>query len=95
MGTPILETEKGTCYECHKQGYTELHHIYFGPGRRKISDKNGFVVYLCHECHQGTTGVHGRDGDELDEKLKRECQQEYEKNHSRSEFMKLIGKNYL
>lgn len=32
---------------------------------------------------------------ELDLKLKRECQAKFEETHSREEFMKIIGKNYL
>ncbi len=40
-------------------------------------------------------GVHGRDGHEIDLRLKRECQREFEKDKSREEFIRLIGKNYL
>lgn len=32
---------------------------------------------------------------ELDLKLKRECLAKFEETHSREEFMKIIGKNYL
>lgn len=32
---------------------------------------------------------------EFDLKVKRECQREYEKTHTRQEFMSLIGRNYL
>jgi hypothetical protein len=28
-------------------------------------------------------------------KLKMECQREYERHHTRAEFMALIGRNYL
>lgn len=42
-----------------------------------------------------TYGVHGMFGHELDLKLKQECQKEYEKNHTRESFIKLIGKSYL
>lgn len=40
-------------------------------------------------------GVHGRDGRELDLRLKRECQAKFEETHSREEFMKIFGRNYL
>ena len=73
----------------------EKHHIYFGPGLRKISDKHGFWVWLTPEMHRGTDGVHGKNGHELDLRLKRECQKAYEEKHGREEFMKLIGRNYL
>lgn len=73
----------------------EEHHIYFGRGYRKISEKKGFKVWLTREEHRGTYGVHGMYGHELDLKLKGDCQKEYEKTHTREEFIKLIGKSYL
>ena len=32
---------------------------------------------------------------ELDLRLKRECQEEFEKRHSHEEFMAIFGRNYL
>ena len=32
---------------------------------------------------------------ELDLKIKKLCQKKYEETHSREEFIKLIGKNYI
>ena len=69
--------------------------IYFFGKNRKNSDKNGFVVWLCEAHHRGTYGVHGKLGEYLDLKLKRECQAKYEETHTREEFMSIIGKNYL
>lgn len=89
----ILQTEK----ECFITGRTDnlhLHHIYFGIGLRKISDDNGFTVYLTAELHNmSNKGVHFNR--ELDLYLKQTCQRKFEETHSREEFMKLIGKNYL
>lgn len=94
MAKSILQSEK----ECYITGSTHnlhLHHIYAG-GRRKISDREGFWVYLTGHYHnQSNDGVHGKNGHELDMMLKRHCQMKYEETHSRAEFMKLIGKNYL
>ena len=90
----ILQNKK----ESYISGQTyelEEHHIYFGTGKRKISEKNGFKVWLTYSEHRGTYGVHGKYGHDLDLKLKQECQKEYEKNHTREEFIKLIGKSYL
>lgn len=89
----ILQTNK-ECYVCKTTYNLHLHHIYFGPNR-KISDKNGFVVYLCQYHHEGTYGVHGKYGNELNKKLKQEYQKKYEQAHTREEFIKLIGKSYL
>ena len=90
----IIQSKK-ECYICSKQINLHDHHIYFGTGKRKTSERNGFKVYLCYEHHEGTYGVHGKHGHETDLYLKRKCQKEYEKDHNRNDFIKLIGKNYL
>lgn len=89
----IIQDEK-YCFVCGRLTNLHLHHIYFGKNR-KISDKNGFTCYLCYEHHEGTFGVHGKYGHELDCKLKQDCQKKFEEKQSREEFMKLIGRNYL
>ena len=71
------------------------HHIYFGKGKRPKSEKHGFKVWLCYQHHEGTYGVHGKYGHELDEYLKITCQNKYEETHSREEFMNIFGKNYI
>ena len=86
---------QGDTRECYLTGATDglhRHHIYFGTPNRKISEANGFWVWLRWDWHNGAEyGVHfNRD---LDLKLKRECQEE--ETHSREEFRKLIGKSYL
>lgn len=90
----ILQSKK-RCYICRKEFDIHDHHIYFGTGKRQISEKHGFKVWLCQEHHQGTYGVHGKCGHELDMFLKEICQHKYESTHTREQFMKLIGKNYL
>lgn len=88
----ILSQEK-RCYLCGSTVNVEEHHIYFGP-RRKASTKNGFTCYLCAYHHRDSrNGVHGNRN--IDLILKRACQYEYEKTHSREEFMEIIGRNYL
>ena len=83
--------------ECYITGRTDnlhCHHIYFGASR-KISDENGFWVWLTGEYHNQNSRIDVHHNRELDLKLKRECQAKYEETHSREDFMKLIGKNYL
>lgn len=92
--TSIIQGKEKHCYITGETGNLEKHHIYFGS-RRKTSDKYGFWVWLTPEMHRGTDGVHGKNGHELDQRLKRVCQRRYEENHSRDEFMALIGRNYL
>lgn len=90
----IASDDPHKCYMCRKEGRMEVHHIYFGKNR-KISDREGFVVHLCPNCHRGTNGVHGKYGYLMDKYLKSTCQITYEEKHTREEFMALIGCNYL
>lgn len=87
----IIENEK-RCFFCGSPN-TEKHHIY-GGGNRQVSEQNGFWVYLC-PCHHRYTNysVHGDIKKNI--KLKQICQTIYEKDHTREEFIKLIGKSYL
>ena len=93
MAKSILQEEK-ECYECGAKTNLNEHHIYFG-GNRKVSEKNGFKVWLCGNHHnQSNDGVHCGNR-RLDLKLKQDCQRKYEETHTRQEFMSLIGRNYL
>ena len=88
----ILQNER-CCFLCGSTVWLEEHHI-FGGARRKISEKHGFKVYLCHYCHNAPPlGVHHNKERRLF--LQEQCQKKYEETHSREEFMALIGKNYL
>lgn len=83
--------------ECYITGATDglhRHHIYFGNPLRKISEDNGFWVWLRWDWHNGADyGVHFNRAFDLD--LKRACQEKYEETHSREEFRRLIGRSYL
>ena len=92
----ILDGDRnGICYMCNRGIPTEVHHIYFGAKNRKVSDRHGFIVHLCNDCHRGTNGVHGKYGYLVDTYLKKSCQLKYEETHTRQEFMDLIGRNYI
>ena len=82
------------CYITGSEGELHKHHIFFGTGLRKISDKNGFWCWLTPAMHNmSNEGVHfNRD---LDLRLKKECQAKFEESHTRAEFMELLGRNYL
>lgn len=89
----ILQTER-ECYITGSTGELHRHHIYHGTGNRQVSEDNGFWVYLTPELHNMSKyGVHYND--DFDLYLKRKCQREYEKTHSRQDFIKLIGRSYL
>ena len=92
MGKSILQDEK-QCYICGSMTRLERHHILSGHANRPISEKEGFWCWLCHEHHTGTEGA--QYDKELNLRLKQDAQYAYEQTHSRNDWMKLIGKNYL
>ena len=52
--------------------------------------KNGFCIPICRRCHKEI-----QNDEEKMLVYKKRCQQEYEKTHTREEFIKLIKRNYL
>lgn len=91
----ILQNEK-RCYVCGLYSPVEEHHTIHGNANRKISEQNGFKVYLCYEHHRGTLGVHGRLGHNLDLRLKQDTEKRYlQQGHTKEDWIKLVGKNYL
>lgn len=47
----ILQNDPDFCYICGMKA-TETHHCIGGTSRRKLADKDGLYVRLCHDCHQ-------------------------------------------
>ena len=72
----ILQNKK-RCFITGRTDNLEKHHIYFGNPNRKISDCNGFWVYLTAEWHRGPKGPHQRK--EISLMLKEACQTAYER----------------
>jgi len=85
----IIGLEKEKCSYCGSYGAIEVNEVFEGKNRQ-VSIKNGFCVSLCHRCHQKF-----HDNREFNLYYKRLFQKEFEKTHSREEFIKLIGRNYL
>lgn len=79
------------CYLCGAVGPTEVHHCMHGVANRKIADKYGLTVHLCHNCHMN---LHDRSPI-LDKFLQRIAQINFEKKYTREEWMKAFRKNYL
>ncbi len=81
------------CYICKTTIGIERHHVFGGPYRSK-SEKYGYVRDLCAAHHR--TSKHSAHMDmELNYKLRRECQREFEETRSREEFIKEFGRSYL
>jgi hypothetical protein len=80
------------CFLCHKYGPVERHHVFQGAYRKK-AEQHGFVVRLCRECHTGKDGVHSNKEKRI--ALRQRCQRDYEKTHTREQFIAEFGRNYL
>lgn len=95
----IVNTKCGECFLCAMEGdrsrkQTEEHHVLFGSGLRTISEAEGLTVNLCIPHHRtGPEAVHNCR--KTRERICRIIQREYEKTHTREEWMRMAGKNYL
>ena len=92
----IMQKHRG-CYVCNDNRYLESHHIFYGTRNRNKAEKDGLKVFLCFEHHRGNTGVHGKDGHELDTKLKQDAERIWMKHFNKTEedFIERYGRNYL
>ncbi len=87
------------CFLCGRNGSgdpLDRHHIFSGP-RRKLSEKYGLVVYLCHDrCHIfGKDAAHrSKDTAQI---LHEYGQRKFmdEQGASVEDFIKIFGKNYI
>ena len=94
MSKSIMQpSEPSQCYLCGRQYGLEVHHIYAGYANRRLSERYGLWVFLCKQCHTGNGGAQYEK--ELNLRLKREGQEEFEKTHTREEFRNIFGKSYL
>lgn len=84
---------KDYCFQCGKYEHLEKHHIFQGAYRKR-AEEYGFVVFLCHDCHnEPPNGVHHNKENRL--KLRKQAQREYERTRSREDFIRDFGRNYL
>jgi len=89
------------CYLCallygdHSIKRVQEHHICFGSANRSVSEATGLKANLCIDRHHehGPEAVHKNK--HMARILKESAQRAYEENHTREEWMRHIGKNYL
>lgn len=84
----ILTNDLENCFICQRPAQ-DVHEIFCGA-KRQMSMKNGFCVPLCREHHTLVTNMRVADV-----YLREECQRKFEENHTREEFISLVGRNYL
>lgn len=93
MARSIIQSEK-ECFVCKTTLNLHEHHVFFGTGNRKISERYGMKVWLCQEHHTGRNGVHFDR--QLDLLIKTVAQGTFEKEiGNRDEFRRLFGRSYL
>lgn len=92
MAKSIISNEK-KCFLCGSTQWIEKHHV-FGGACRKLSEKYGLTVYLCHYCHNEPGGVH--HSAEVREKLQKQVQEAAMKHYGWDEriFITIFGRNY-
>lgn len=87
----VIARSNSLCEVCGNLG-SELHHVIKGNGKRKQHERAESIVLLCMDCHRGTNGIHGKNGSELDLKLKRKLQDDYyNQGYSEDEVRSLMG----
>ncbi len=90
-------TGEHVCAGCGKIKYLNIHHVYYNRGSRDLSSKYCCVDWLCWECHQSSTGIHGTYSDgKLDKELKEKHQLRLLNNGmTMDKFIELFGRSYI
>lgn len=78
--------KSGICEFCGKFSKRLDPHEIYGGSNRKRSIKYKFIKLLCRKCHSN---------EKIINQLRKDMQKEYERSHTREEFITLIGKSYL
>lgn len=94
MADSIMQSEK-KCYLTGQTHGLHRHHV-LGGYNRNASEKYGLWVWLTWDRHIANSPYRTPHNDpEIDMMLKQQAQREFEKTHTREEFMKVFGRNYL
>lgn len=85
----IFTNNFNQCYYCKRKvkenEKLDLHEVYGGSNRLR-SIRMGFVVPLCRNCHSNEKVINY---------LRILIQKEFEKTHTRQEFIEITGKSYI
>lgn len=95
MSKSIIQSEK-ECYVCGTTQWLEEHHIFEGTANRKLSEKYGLKIWLCHRHHNEVPdGIHFDE--QMRERIKQKAQKIFmqKKGKTIEEFIQIFGKNYL
>lgn len=90
----ILQENK-ECYICETTNWLEEHHV-FGGANRKLSEKYGLKIYLCHRHHnEPPDGIHFDTW--LMNRVRQDSQKKFMEHYNKTadEFRQIFGKNYI
>lgn len=86
----------GRCFFCGAQGTVEKHHLIFGTGLRKLSEKYGLTCDLCPDCHRnGLYAVHRNPEMAKFSKRLGEAMYLVKYDATVEDFIDIFGRNYL
>lgn len=92
----VLQGKRKVCYVSGQKTDLQKHHIFHGEGRREVSDRHGFWVYLQAKYHSAALGgLHAYPNSGLDLQLKRLCQREYEKVYGAEAFFEIFHEDFI
>lgn len=91
---PSIMQDEEKCFVCGATNNLVRHEIYGGYANRKLSKEYGLWVWLTPYWHNASNdGVHFNK--QLETTLKKAGQMAFERTHTREEFIKIFGRNYL
>ena len=88
--------DKRECLICKDIYNLHVHHVFEGPGRKKICDREGLIIFLCpHHHNASNNSVHLNE--DLNKRVKRWSQKKWMEHNKKTkdDFIKMMGKNYL
>lgn len=93
MSKSIIQNER-KCLICDEVEHLHKHHVFYGTANRSLSEKYGCWVWLCPWHHNmSMNSVHANH--RMDIELKQRTQRKFEETHTREEFMRIFGRNWL
>lgn len=101
MKSIMHKKEDGTCYLCmmlhsdyRRRSNLQEHHVIFGTGNRRLSERYGLKVYLCLYHHtEGPEAVHKNAA--LARMLKARAQKAFREHFPELDWMRIFGKSYI
>ena len=97
MSKSILQSEK-KCFLTGRTDNLELHHVVYGRGNRKMSEKYGLKVWVWSELHgagKDPNSIHNRPNEGYDLLLKQLAERAFNEKYSNEDFIKIFGRSYL